>query len=110
MGYAPLVVFPIRPGAALAIGISRNSRRYLSPQVISMRTLECPSCSSTKSSVVLATRESTSMRCTVCESSWVTETLAGAPQVDRRHASLERRAVTRGGRRTRDVNRKLHRD
>jgi hypothetical protein len=50
------------------------------------------------------------MRCTVCESSWVTETLAGAPQVDRRHASLERRAVTRGGRRTRDVNRKLHRD
>ena len=60
--------------------------------------------------VALATREYTTMRCTVCQASWVTETLASAAQVDRRHATLERRAVPRGGRRTRDVNRKLHRN
>jgi transcription elongation factor Elf1 len=75
-----------------------------------MRSFECPSCGSTKSRVVLATREFTTMRCTVCESSWATDSLAGAPEVDRRHATLERRAVPRGGRRTRDINRKLHRD
>ena len=74
-----------------------------------MRSLECPSCKSTHTRVALATREFTTMRCTACEGSWVTQTLASGPEVDRRHATLERRAVPRGGRRTRDVNRKLHR-